>query len=381
MSFTPFVFRCSLIAAIFFECISCSKPQYPYSYEPIEQPVANTLLTDTSGQLVRERWWVHRLGDAKLGRRWWREFQIEQDGQTFHRHVIIDELQIPRFGTPVRQSLRWISLVDADGRLLQFAYTTGDGQRSLAAEVKRGELVMTDTTGKSSRTTRQPWDPAMWAYPQLVDYVRQQKFSAGTHATPPCFVPLSDNFGNLAIEVTQLDPSALAVPFASQPEPARMRPASSDRRRPPPPVPSRCLVLWLDQDYQVIRESRPQLGYETVPCDELAAVAPNTAPTWTLPRSSSWKSTIPPPAIPPRSPSTKYLPRRWNPASSSSRPPTRKYAGSRTESPRIREANQGKIVAEADEKGLSQALRRGLRRDFVARPRTHPGQTPSPTAT
>ena len=38
------------------------------------------------------------------------------------------------------------------------------------------------------------------------------------------------------------------------------------------------LVLWLDEDYQVIRESRPQLGYETVPCDELAAVAPNTAP-------------------------------------------------------------------------------------------------------
>ena len=172
------------------------------NFVPIDFEAPLDMLYDTSGDLIDEAWYVHRIGSAKVGYRWSRTFRTDSTAGSAVRHLVIDELEIPRFRSITHQTLRMAELADAHGIVQKLAYEldTNGRRRRVSAVVNGNELHMQRTTGISSKggnqntdgrveTTQLPWSDAIGGFQGIEQSLRRKPLEPGQSRTVSMLQP------------------------------------------------------------------------------------------------------------------------------------------------------------------------------------------------
>ncbi len=154
-----------LLAGLLATCLSSGcgrRPSGSSSIGPGARPTPVDLLTDDRGQLRTEFWESHRFRGAKVGHRQTRIFELPETEPPQLRIVVVDRLEMKRFGDVTEQQLTMVSLETEKGQVMQWTYRlqSEDGPRAPApgkrvdGVIHDGRLELTAPRCRSSDVTR-----------------------------------------------------------------------------------------------------------------------------------------------------------------------------------------------------------------------------------
>jgi hypothetical protein len=230
---------------------------------------ATELLFDTSGTLTDEVWSVHRIGEAKIGHRWVRVYANNEGEDATIRRIVLDQLEIPRFGGIAAQTLRTATLETPAGRVLSLAYelVSGGQRRRVSGQVIANQLRLQHTQGSIRETTDLPWSDATCGFPGIEASLQNQPLQPGQRREITVFLPLSDQIQRYDIVASDWEETTV---LATQNRLLRVDVVpvsnSTDAER---------LTYWVDEQGAVHKETRSFLDQTTLRATELAAMSPN----------------------------------------------------------------------------------------------------------
>ena len=241
--------------------------------EPVD---ASDLLFDTSGSLIDEVWSVHRIGEAKIGHRWVRVYANNEGENATIRRLVVDQLEIPRFGGRTSQTLRTVSLETPAGRVLSLAYEmiSGGHRRRVAGQPIAGQMRLHHTrgsmrkkSGSSRKTTDLPWSEDIRGFQGIEASLRNLPLQPGQRHEIAVFVPLMDQIQRYEMVADVWEETATIA--------NRQRLLKVDVESVGNSAATERLTYWIDEQGVVQKEARSFLDQTTLRATEMAAMSPN----------------------------------------------------------------------------------------------------------
>ena len=181
----------------------CEKKS-PVIVAPLPTLSSIDLLNNDSGTKTHESWYVHAMGDKKVGHRHMQTFETEVRSQPKLLHFMTDDLEMPRFGSVFRQTLRVAVQTDLTGKVEVFEYRLASVRttRRLVGLVVNDQLVISRFDGPSSNElgkTSQTWSETN-AGPLAVEFaLAHPPLKAGEQRKIDTWTPLVDKSGSLQL--------------------------------------------------------------------------------------------------------------------------------------------------------------------------------------
>ncbi len=250
--------------------LGCRKQHHDViSLDAFPAAEAADLLFDTSGTLIDETWSVHRIGKAKIGYRWLRAFSDSDDGTEYIRRIVIDQLEIPRFGGVARQMLKTASLETPTGDVLNLEYElqSGGQQRRVKGQVLGKQLKLQRVSGSKSETSSLPWSESIRGFYGVEDSLARQPMQPGDRREIAVILPLTDQIRHFEMLAGEWEETA-AFNGRKRLLRVEVRPvggSATDER----------LTYWVDGQGTLYKEARSFLQQTTLRATELAAMSPN----------------------------------------------------------------------------------------------------------
>lgn len=248
----------------------CRKPTTAPVFLVIDFDASIDLLHDTGGSLVLvdESWYVHRIGEAKIGHRWVRNYRDDKSSET--RSLVIDQLEIPRFRSVARQTLRTAERMDANGVVQAMAYEhTSGGQRNRVAAVVEGDTLhlrrqVQRGNGKpTTQTSELPWSPSIGGFYALERSLQRKPLEPSETRVVSVLQPISDSVLPYTLKV-EPDPNGTTADNQR----IVARPNSSG-----PAVET--LTFWVDAQRNLARQDSSFLNRTMVQATEIEAMSPS----------------------------------------------------------------------------------------------------------
>ena len=251
-------------------CIGCkdqaAHTQVAWNTTRVESAI--DLLSDTSGELVKEDWFIHRLDEHKIGHRWVREYKVDKGHNRGTRRLVIDKLAIPRFNHVVHQTLRTVTLSDENGvRKLAYEVESGTKQR-FAAQVIGSKLRMKRIGGAS---TDFDWSKSILGYDGIEVAVTTNPLEPGETRIVSTLQAINDNVVTYELQAGDWQENKqIAVHGGHTAElmPITAKPRGGSEL-------SETLTYWLNREAILVRRESTFLKQSLERCTDLQALTIN----------------------------------------------------------------------------------------------------------
>ncbi len=251
------------------------EPPPPATFYAVNVESAIDLLYDTSGELVEEDWYVHRIDDNKIGHRWVRVFRVNSGIDRGTRRLVKDQFAIPRFNGITYQTLRTVTLENEHG-VKKLAYEVDPGRRQrVAAQVDGDRLRIKRIDGKA---TVIDWSKSIQGYNGIEVSLTRSPLKPGETRTVSVVQEVNDKIVTYDLKAGDWQPSPLQFEsVTSEPRPT----SETEQLLPIVAMPrgggdlSETLTYWLSRDNRLVRRESSFLNQTMDRCTKVQAMAAN----------------------------------------------------------------------------------------------------------